>query len=69
MSLFKRLVSLLVSTFFALGYPVIDHVVDSTGKVHVACVDIGPTLCADGSIFSDWQPESAPFITERSDLP
>lgn len=28
-------------------------VIDSDGVVHVACADYGPTICYDGTVFSD----------------
>lgn len=65
----KRLIGGLASALMAIGFPVIDHVVDSEGTIHVACVDIGPTLCVDGALFSDWQSDDQPYVVERSDLP
>lgn len=66
-------ITILVSIFASAivstgGTPVIDHVIDSNGDLHTSCVDVGPTICVDGAIFSDEQGPTNPTVNYRSDV-
>lgn len=56
----------LVTMAALLGSSPVAWVTDSTGATHHHCVDTGPTWCADGARFDDWN-DRGPIIIDRAD--